>query len=99
MTAMKSALVLLMKPAKPTDLFLIDLIFIRFPVKRLVLGPGFTLTSPEKINNKDTHGLTRLKECDLSLYCQEGIVDHVETWVNARLKLCGGKGRESEMQT
>ena len=29
----------------------------------------------------------------MSLYCQEGIVDPVETWVNARLELYGDKGR------
>ena len=36
---------------------------------------------------------------NMFLYCQEGVVDPVETWVNARLKLYGGKGREREIQT
>ena len=80
-----------MKPAKATDLFLMDLIFIRLPVERLVLGPGFILTSPERMNSRDTHGLTTLKDCVTLQICpcfdQEGIVNPVETWVNARLKL------------
>ena len=29
-----------------------------------MLGPGCILTSPERINNSNTHGLTCLKECD-----------------------------------
>ena len=45
-------------------LFIIDLMFIRLPVKRRVLGPELILTSPEKINSRDTsHGLTCLQEC------------------------------------
>ena len=35
----------------------------------------------------------------MSLYSQKGIVDPVDTWVNARLKICGGKGGERKMQT
>ena len=69
MIAMTSDLLLLMKSTKATDLFLMALIFIRLPFKRLVLVPGFILTSPERINNKDTHGLTCLKECDTLLIC------------------------------
>ena len=39
-TAIISDLLLLMKSARATDLFLIDLMFIRLAVKRPVLGPG-----------------------------------------------------------
>ena len=60
MTGIISDLLLLMKSAKATDLFLMDLMFIRLPVKRLVLGPGLILISPERINKRDTHGLTCL---------------------------------------
>ena len=38
-------------------------------------------------------------EIKMSLYSQKGIVDPVETWVNARLKMYGGKGGERKMQT
>ena len=68
-TALTSDLLLLMKSAKSTDLFLMDHILIRLPVKRLVLGPGFILISPEKINNRDTNGLACLKECDTLRIC------------------------------
>ena len=67
--AITSDLLLLMKSVKATDLFLMDLILIRLPVKRLVLGPGFILTSPDRINNMDTQGLTCLKECVTLLIC------------------------------
>ena len=63
-TTMRSYLLLFMKYAKETDLFLMDLILIRFLVKRLMLGPGFIMTSPEGFNNSDQHGLTCLKEND-----------------------------------
>ena len=90
-----------MKSSKATDLFLMDLIFIRLAVKRLVLGPGFILTSPERINNRDTHGLTCLKVGDTLQICpciaKKALA--VEKWMNARLKLYGGKGRESGIQT
>ena len=35
----------------------------------------------------------------MSLYSPKGIVDPVETWVNTRLKMYGGKGGERKMQT
>ena len=62
-TAIISDLLLLINSARATDLFLMDLMFIRLPVRRLVFGPGFILTSPERIKKIDTHGLTCLYEC------------------------------------
>ena len=63
-TKLISDLLLLMKSAKATDLFLMDLMLIRLPVKRLVLlGPGLILTSLERINRRDNHRLTCLYEC------------------------------------
>ena len=68
-TTMTSNLILFIKSVKAMDLFLIDLILIRIPVKWLVLWPGLILTSPERINNSETHGLTCLKECDTLQIC------------------------------
>ena len=98
MTAIISDLLLLMKSARATDLFLMDLMFIRLPVKRLVLGPGLILTSPERINKRDMF-VRMCYPTNMSLYSQKGIVDHVETWVNARLKMYGRKGGKRKMQT
>ena len=36
---------------------------------------------------------------NMSLYCQEGIVNTVETRVNPRLQLYGGRRRESGKET
>ena len=84
MIAMTTDLLLFVKSTKATDLFLMDLVLSRLSVKRLVVGLSFTLTFPERINNSD-----------ILLYCQEGIVNTVETWVNVRLKLYGGNRRWS----
>ena len=69
MTTMASDLLLLMKSAKATDLFLMDLILIRLLVKRIVLGHGFILTTADRISTSDTHGLTCLKEYDTLQMC------------------------------
>ena len=84
---MTSDVLLFMKSAKATDLFLINLILIKLPVKRLVSGPGFILTSPERINISE--GVCY--PTNMSLHCQKDIVNTVETRVNARLKLYGGR--------
>ena len=68
-TTVISDLLLFIKSIKVMGLFLIDLILIRLPVKRVVLGLRLTLTSPERINNSDTHGLTCLKECHTLRIC------------------------------
>ena len=60
MTAIILDMLLLMKSARATDFFLMDLMFIRLPVKMLVLGPEFIMTFPERINKRDTHGLACL---------------------------------------
>ena len=78
MTTIISDLLLLMKSARATDLFLMDLMFIRLPVKQ------------------EGHPWANIfvRMCyptNISLYSQKGIVDPVETWVNARLKRYGGK--------
>ena len=62
-------LLLFIKSTNVTGLSVIDLIFIRLPAKRLLLGPGLILTSPARINNSDTHGLTCLNECDTLRIC------------------------------
>ena len=61
-SAITSDMLLFIKSAKATDLILMDLILIRLPAKRLVLGSGLIPTSPERINNSDIHGQTCLKE-------------------------------------
>ena len=66
---MMSDLLQFIKFTKATDLFLIDLMLIRLPVKRLVLAPELILTSPERINKSVTHGLTCLKECSALCIC------------------------------
>ena len=86
-----------MKSARATNLFLMDLMFIRLPVKRLVLGPGLILTSREDQQEGHPWANMFVRMCyptNMSLYSQKGIVDPVGTWVNARLKMYGGKGGE-----
>ena len=98
--AVLADLLLYMKYAKATNLFLMDLILIRLPVKRLVLGLEFILTSPKRINNSNTNRLTYLKGYDpgnISLCCQKRVVNIVETWVNARFKLYCGNRRQTGM--
>ena len=68
-TAMTSDLLQFIKSAKVAELFLMDLILIRHTARRLVAGLEFILTSPERINNSNTHGLICLKEYDTLRIC------------------------------
>ena len=63
LTAIRSALLSLTNSRKEADLFLIDLMLIRQPIRDLEAGPGLRLISPERARSNDVQGLTLRKLC------------------------------------
>ena len=66
---LRSVLCSLTNLTNATDLFLIDLIFMRQPEIYFEPGPGLRLMSPERSRGKDVHGLRFLNVCVTLLQC------------------------------
>ena len=62
-TAIRSALLSLTNSRKEADLFLIDLMLRRQPLRDLEAGPGLRLISLERARSNEVQGLTFQKVC------------------------------------